>query len=317
MKNRSFPFLICLVGWLVLPFASSTVWAQSLTLTGAQPASGAPGDRVQLQGQGFDRSAASYFAWGSDGERGFVLDITKKRSTTQLSALLANLYADVEGPVVLWRGRRIPVSPFRIGGGRFAVRDAFVFQPVEAAEGPSFAATAGPTAGFAGRLVDGAIHIDLMPPSAVVTASLPAGDEEANEAKGESAGSKIWEINAIVIECSAESCGLPPGGDGSGGGDGLTAGGFGFRFRIDCRDGGPCRGNPTTLLAAAFGGVLEDVGVTATVEGSTVVLSYGQSLCAAALNVTLSPALARGGASLQGGEALASSPARSSVAISR
>lgn len=318
-RNVALLFPAGLVGGLILALLSgTTAGAQPLALAGVQPTGGAPGQSVQLQGQGFVRSADAYFAWGSDGERGFVLDVGKKRSPSQLSAVLSQLYADVEAPVRLWQGRRKSLAPFEIGGGRWVVRDAFVFRPNRAAEGPTFDATAGASPGFAGRLVGGDIRLELGAPPAVVTTRLPAGEEDTGEEEGTGRGDGSFEVRSILVEGSGESCGPPDdGGDSSGGGSGFTSKGFGFALRIECLGQGPCHGNPATLLGVALDGVLRAVGVETTVQGSTVALSLSQPLCAAALNVSVSPALARGGALPQGGNVLASSPSRSSATISR
>ncbi|MEE8523463.1 MAG: hypothetical protein V3T72_05990 [Thermoanaerobaculia bacterium] len=308
MKNTTLYFSTCLVGWLVLFFAVGAASSQTLTLTDVQPASGAPGDRVQLRGRGFDRPAAAYFASVFGGDRGFVLDVTGKSSRTQLSAVVGDVHADVEGAVVLWQGRRSPVAPFRIAGGRFTVRDAYVFRPAAAARGPSFAATAGSIPGVAGRLVDGSIRLDLTPPGSVATASLRlAAAEEDEEPTKEPPP-----ILGLTVEGAGESCGEPTGGSGGG----FTAASFGIDFRIECGDQQLCRGNPAILVAEAVEG-LAITGLVATVEGFTVVLSGSQPLCGAAFNVTVSPAPAQGGSSLpQGGALLTASADRSSAAIS-
>ncbi len=335
--TRCFSTGLC---WLVLSFFAGTVFftgdtasAQSLTLTDLQPAAGGPGDQVQLRGHGFDGRAASYFAWTSDGERGFVFDVTKKISKQQLNAVVGEVHADVEGPVVLWRGRSSRVAPFKIDGGRFVVRKIVVFRPQVGVRGSSFAATAGTTPGFAGRLVDGVLRLDFPPPDPILPANLKfISSEEEQDADGDADGdvdgdggggdddnpNRLTSIEGIIYDGSGESCGPPDGGSGDGGGSGYTAEGFGVSFRIECLDDRKrCRGNPAFLLAEAFKGLPGDLGLEAAVEGTTFVLSQSELFCGAAANVRMSPALAQGGSSApQDGSLLASSSDRSSSASS-
>lgn len=291
---------------------AGTLSAQDLALSDVQPDSGAPGDPVELLGRGFDLPAAAYFAWGFDRDRGFAFEVIRKRSTTRLDAVVLDPYADVEGTVVVWEGRRSRVRPLRIGGGRFEVNDGFVFEPRLSAHGPSFTAKAGAASGFSGRLVDGTLRLDLAIPRGVTSAN--------QQEEGDDQEMRLGEIHTILVDVAGESCGPPAGGQGSEGGSGSQsrrASGFGGRLRIECRGRGPCLGNPTRLVVQALEGVLGNAGVEATAEGSTVVVSQELPMCGGMLNATVSPAPAQGGGARQGGDALVSSRVRSSAAISR
>lgn len=293
----------------VLFFASSALFSQPLTLSTIQPSSGDAGERVQLLGQGFNKSAKSYFAWGFDGERGFVLDIRRKSSRTQLGAVLATPHASVKGPVVLWEGRRKPLGHIKLAGGSHGIRKGYVFVPTKVVQGPTFHAkthaTIGGGPGFSGRLIDGEVHLDLAIPTPRTVSTSQKKKEEEDENEDSLAVTEAM----ISVVCGGESCGPPDGAK--------SRKQAASSFKIVCLDRGPCRVPLGDLLAEGLEAALGGLGMKARVEGSEVILSHPDSLCGFFLDVT-APTLVEGGFSLrQEVGAIASRRDRRSAASSR
>jgi hypothetical protein len=273
-----------------VPEPAAAASCPAISLWALSPSSGSPGDLVHLFGDGYCAAGEAFFAWGTDGARGFAFSIDTAVQN-ELVARLGPVHVPVAGPVRLWLGRRIslPDTVLELADGIYHIRSRSILLPTETTSGPQFSAQAGNVPGFTSKLVNGELRIDLgTAASAPSSSGLHGGlsNETGRQVKGDSENT----ISVIVV---VRTDGSPGGGDGGGPPEEdpqvSAPNGWVVIFDLDCF--GPasaCDGDLATSLSRAFDETLSSLGMASRVEGSTVVLGHQTNNINAGL-VTVTP----------------------------
>jgi len=272
---------LAVVAPLTLPASAASCPAISLDTVSL--GSTTPGNTVVLSGDGYCAPAENFFAWGTDGTRGFGFTV-EGTNQTQMLARLNDTHAPVTGTLRLWFGQRIPLPDrvLELETGIYHLHDASLLLPLEATAGPVFSAQAGTSTGYTSELINGELWIDFGPSSSLRSGTPEELIDPSASLINETAPliKNTKSENQISVMVSATTNGSPGGGSGGCGPDedplqGTPPNRWVHIFEMNCYGySSGCQGSLAGTVSGALGSTLSSMGMAVRTEGSSVVVSH-------------------------------------------